>query len=120
MADEQVSRDDYALMSELTGKLSKICFQAIESINVKEEDKPLSALIIKYATEIDKGSLSTLARLGPMLLQSLEALQMSPRARSTRAKGLLGDGKPVNKLDELRDKRNARKNGTKDLHSPTA
>lgn len=122
MVDRLVPDDEMSFLVSITGKMASICASALREVPLRETDKGIAALVIKYAEEIDKGNLATLAKLGPLLLQSMEALQMSPRARAQASKGSINNGQqpqPKSKLDELRVKRIERQNRTKNLHSPT-
>lgn len=53
---------------------------------------------------------SVLSDLGPKLLAALEALQLTPRARTAVMKGGNGGSAPASPLDELRARRAARAN----------
>lgn len=82
-------------------------------------DAAVAALALTYAQAIDDQS-ADLAKVGPALLASLEALQMSPRARALAARGLKTDGPARSaKLDELR-KRRERKHATAPGDATTA
>jgi len=112
---------DLAFLADVTGTLVSICGKAMSEMDIQVRDRVTANLVVKYAQEIDNGNLATLAKVGPAFLQALEALQMSPRSRMQSAikKGNVDD-KPVESkstLDELRAKRNERKNGTQNLHS---
>jgi hypothetical protein len=77
-----------------------------------DSDRAVADLALTYARQIDDEG--DLVKLGPALLASLEALQMSPRARAiVHGRGVSADGKPAapKPLDELRDRR-AGKNRT--------
>ncbi len=113
-------RDDMSFLTAVTGSLAHICAQSLQEIKVQPSDMGVATLIIKYAQEIDKGNLATIARIGPLLLAAMEALQMSPRSRAMVNKGG-GNAAPTSSgLDELRAKRNQRKNGTEDIHTATS
>lgn len=83
-------------------------------------DAAVIALVRAYATAIDKraGSADILVELGTKMLAALEALQLSPRARSLARLHSLGDKGAIgatgtsgrSRLDELRAAR-ARKHG---------
>lgn len=111
-----------SFLLSITGKMCTIVGEALKQLEIKPSDLPIAALIISYATEIDKGNMATLAKFGPMMLQSLEALQMSPRSRAQAFKGAQNATKsgPINKLDELRQKRIERANRAKNLDSATS
>ncbi|WP_088946640.1 hypothetical protein [Micromonospora zamorensis] len=71
---------------------------------VGERDRAVADLARFYASELDGGG--DAAKLGPALLTTLEALQMSPRARALAQRGKAADDKPADsELDELRARR---------------
>lgn len=111
-----------SFLLSITGNMCIIVGKALGELEINPTDLPIAALIINYATQIDKGNLATLSKLGPMMLQSLEALQMSPRSRAQAFKGAQNATKsgPINKLDELRQKRIERANRAKNLDSATS
>jgi len=86
--------------------------RALDTEQREPRDEAVAALALAYAAEIDAGEEGILDKLGPKLLASLEALQMSPRARAIAKRGAAADA-PARKsrMDELRERR-ARKNGT--------
>lgn len=84
--------------------------RALDAEPCGERDKAVAALALLYADEIDACEEGALKDVGPKLLQALEALQMSPRARAIAKKGAAADGPArQSKMDELRERR-ARKN----------
>ncbi|GAA5119103.1 terminase small subunit [Haloechinothrix salitolerans] len=86
--------------------------QAIETLDLDTADAAVAELARTYAAAIDNdGPIDT---LGPRLLQALDALGLTPkaRARSAQAKGASDDQPTRDPLDELRQRRAARVNGT--------
>jgi hypothetical protein len=121
MVDTEGTRDEISFLLSITGNMAGICARSLQEIQLADSDLPIAALIIKYATEIDEGNLATLARLGPSLLSCMESLQMSPRSRAQANKGAKNDQPiPTSKLDELRIKREERKNRASDIHTATS
>lgn len=75
-------------------------------------DVAVIELAITYARAIDNAE-ADLTKAGPLLLQALEALLMTPRSRAAvTRKGGGQDGNKRNALDELRERRSARQHGT--------
>lgn len=94
--------------------------EAIKAAPLIDRDKAVSALAMEYAKQIDDGG--DLLKFGPLLLNALEALRMSPRARVIARKGT-NDDKPAapaasSRLDELRERRE-RKSRAASVDSPT-
>jgi hypothetical protein len=108
--------EDFVQMSLLAGKLVTIVGQSLLDIKIQPTDLGAAGLALKYADQIDKGNLATLAKLGPLLLATMESLQMTPKSRAIAARGT-SSGKPVNaKFDELRQRRSERANRAKNSH----
>lgn len=95
--------------------------RALAELTIAPADKAAAELALTYARRIDGirddgGELvpGDLSKLGPPLLAVLEALGMTPRARAAQVKGAKDerqpepDRKPVNPLDELRQRREQR------------
>lgn len=123
MVDAIPVDDEMSFLASIAGGLLPAVGKSLQEIQLKESDKVVAALLVRYANEIDKGNLSTVARIGPLFLQACEALQMSPRARAQASKGSVTNAQPTapkSKLDELRSKRLERQNGTKVIHSATS
>lgn len=80
-------------------------------------DTATAQLALTYARDIDTGA-ADLAKVGPPLLAALEALRLSPRAR-TGGKGVTGDTPAAGQLDELRSRR-ARKSRTSTVDTATS
>lgn len=114
--------ENYAQMSLLAGKLVTVVSHSLSEVKLEESDLATAALAIKYAGQIDSGNLATLAKLGPLLLQVMESLQMSPKSRAINTKGDgTTNGTPANpKLDELRSKRLSKSSGTPDIHTASS
>ncbi len=118
---DTAAKDEMSFLLSVTGKLAHICGQSLQQINLQESDKGVAGLILQYAKVIDEGRLAELAKFGPLLLQAMESLQMTPKARAQASKGNITNDKPVKSpLDELRNRRNARQNGTSNLDSATS
>jgi hypothetical protein len=84
---------------------------ALAETEHEARDGATVALVRLYAATIDDAAdgdmTETLRELGPKLLAALEALGMSPRARSAATRGAPGGTGP-NPLDELRQRRAGR------------
>ena len=119
MVDMPAPDAEMSFLVSITGKISTIVVASLREINLKDCDKGVANLCIRYAEEIDKGNLATLAKFGPLLLQTMESLQMSPKSRVIATKGVSNVQPPAipSKLDELRGKRIERKNRTSNLDS---
>lgn len=92
------------------GKLLSAVNDALESMELQDEDQATAELARAYARNID--ARQPIEKVGPALLACLDALLMTPRARAAVMKGAPGAGaaKPSNPIDELRERRRARKN----------
>jgi hypothetical protein len=117
MVDTEVGQDEMSFLVSITGNLGAICAKALQEINLQDSDYPAAALVVKYAQEIDKGNLATLAKVGPLLLNVMESLQMTPRARAVAAKGQGNAKSSSAKIDELRQRRAERQSRTKNIHT---
>lgn len=96
----------------MTGQIPKTLTESVRralgELETAPQDVGTVRLALRYAEEIDFDP-SLLAKLGPSLLQVLEALCMSPRSRAAlTGKGGRSDGPGRSKLDELRARREAR------------
>lgn len=120
MVDTPEPLDDMSFLVSITGKMTHIVGASLREINLCESDKGVAALCIRYAVEIDNGTLATLAKLGPLLLQAMESLQMSPKARAQASKGAINVQPPASKLDELRAKRSERTNRAKNMDASSS
>lgn len=119
MIDTPALDDDMSVLAGIVD-MKGVIYRSILEIKVKDTDKGVAALILNYAVEIDKDK-DKLRTLGPLLLQAMEALQMSPRARATAVKGgVQVESKPASKTDELRKRREARKHNSEDIHTATS
>lgn len=61
----------------------------LDALNLGEQDKAAAKLAIQYARHIDDAATSAeqeaaIRRLGPLLLDALEALGATPRSRKTK------------------------------------
>jgi hypothetical protein len=77
--------------------------QALAELDAQPVDAGAVELALTYARAIDSGD--ELAKLGPALLAVLDALGMTPKARSAVAKGGAGATEHRSPLDELRARR---------------
>ncbi len=94
--------------------MSQAVDKALGATEHEAGDGAAGALVRLYAATIDDAAsqgtpqaVETLRELGPKLLAALEALGMSPRARSAAMKGAPG-GPASSPLDELRQRRAGR------------
>lgn len=97
---------------------------ALESVPRDERYSGTIELALTYARAVDSGS-ATIEKVGPMLLSTLDALLLTPRAVAAVEKGMKNGAAsaPVSPLDELkrrRDERSARAHGTEALDSATS
>jgi len=84
---------------------------AFQGMEIDDKDLPAAELAMTYGRAIDADP-ETVARLGPLLLATLEALLMTPRSRAALVKGANDDQrKQQSPLDELRSRRAARGKG---------
>ncbi len=91
--------------------------EALSGLTIRPTDKAAVALATEYAARIDADG--DLSRLGPALLACLESLGMTPKGRAAIAgKGAQDSGPTSSPLDEVRKRREARKNGTPAVDSP--
>lgn len=92
----------------MPGALEKSVRTALSAV-ADDRDAGAVQLAVTYAQRIDLGE--PMEKLGPALLQCLESLLMTPRARATVLKGAGDDAKPTSPLDELRRRREQRTAG---------
>jgi hypothetical protein len=84
--------------------------EALKALDSKPEDQAAIQLARVYAAHLDGGN-ADLVKEGPLLLSVLDALGMTPRARAAvMGKGGGNGAAGAGKLDELRDRRRARRN----------
>lgn len=81
---------------------------SLQALETDDRDGAARDLATLYAAEIDADP-DQLEALGPKLLTALEALGMTPRARSAATKGAAGAA--VNPLDQLQQRRAGRTAG---------
>jgi len=86
--------------------LTQVVADALAAAPVEPRDAATAELARTYARAIDEGA--DLAKVGPALLAVLEALGMSPRARSAVKKAVTDDKSGANPLDQLAERRRAR------------
>ena len=98
-------------------KLSGVVRRAISDLDPSEVDKGTAELALTYARKIDDGE--DLTKLGPQLLNVLEAMLMSPRSRAAIQKGMQSERATKSPLDELKAKRRARRDRAASV-DPTA
>ncbi|EHR62639.1 terminase small subunit [Saccharomonospora cyanea] len=92
------------------------------ALDLDEEDQAACALAWRLAEAIDtEGSARALADLAGKLLQVLESLGATPAARKALVKGVdQGAGaRQRSALDELRERRDRRKNGAATVDATT-
>lgn len=80
---------------------------ALKDLQIQDRDAATVELAKTYAREIDSGN-ADLSKLGPSLLNCLEALGMSPRSRNALKNGGTANGPAANPVDELRERRRKR------------
>ena len=94
------------------GELAKTVRAAARAVKTEPRDKAVLELAVQYAERLDRehkcadcgrGLDADLAKIGPALLQALEALQLSPRAR--KAVKTHGAAPVTNPLDQLAERR---------------
>lgn len=91
---------------------------AVDELGPEDRDRAAAELAFTYARQIDVGD--DPAKLGPLLLATLESLLMTPRARAAAVRGGVPDGGDKRSpLDELRERR-ARKSNPPDLDTATS
>lgn len=73
-------------------------------------DLPLAELALVYAGQIDEYPETNTEILGPKLLQALDALGLTPKARRIVGKGPSSSEQPADELGALRIRTAARKN----------
>jgi len=104
------------------GPVESAVRRAIYARDLEERYEGTAQLAIKYASSIDEDE--DLNRLGPLLLQCLESLILTPRSIAQAMKGNSSvDPTPSNPLDELRERRERRErerqDGTEAVDSST-
>lgn len=106
--------------SASTGVLASL-EQALADVlpSLQPRDLALVELARTLALHIDCGD--DLSKLSPQLAAVLDALLMSPKSRASAAgKGAPKDGPRANSLDDLRERRRARINGTAAVDTTTS
>jgi hypothetical protein len=98
-------------------KLASAVRQALKLGEGEPQYKGAAELAITYARAIDDGA--DLDEYGPLLLEVLESMLLTPRARAAALKGGQGDRAP-SPLDELRTRRDQRLAGPAPVDSPTS
>lgn len=92
----------------MQGALEKAVRTALSAVT-DQRDAGAVELAATFAQRIDYGE--PMEKLGPGLLQTLESLLMTPRARAALVKGAGDNAKPTSPLDELRRRREERAAG---------
>lgn len=86
-------------------------YAALRQADTSGEDEAAIALAKRYASVLDDDP-SQAKSIGPMLLDCLRELGMTPRARKSVVRGGSGDGgESRTKLDELRQRRERASSG---------
>lgn len=98
--------------------LSDAVTAALGDLEIVPKDGGTVRLALVYAEAIDADP-AQLSKLGPGLLSVLEALAMTPKARASILGKGVKDAPPRSRLDELRERRRARVDGTAAV-DPTA
>jgi len=83
--------------------LTQVAADALAAAPIEPRDAATAELARTYARAIDRGA--DLTKVGPALLAALEALGMSPRARSAVRKAATDDKPSANPLDQLAERR---------------
>lgn len=86
--------------------VKKALDESLRKLEREEVDEAVVALAKRYAGQIDEDP-SCLQKMGPMMLECLRDLRMTPKSRSSVMKGDSGDGSK-SALDELRARREQR------------
>lgn len=109
MGDEQAEQHD-------PGPMETATLRALAEARLGPVDLAAAGLALTVARDVDLGA--DLAKIGPVLLRVLDALQMTPKARAQAQRGG-APGEPAasrSPLDELRERR-ARKHSAADMDS---
>lgn len=98
--------------------LSRAVRDALNAQAGLDTDKAVRALALAYAEALDDGTMD-LDKGGPRLLQALDALLLTPKARRAAApeKDNSNEQSGPNKLEQLRAKRGARGNRGPSIHT---
>jgi hypothetical protein len=96
-------------------KLASAVRRALKIGDSEAQYKAAGELAITYAKAIDDGA--DLDEYGPLLLEVLESMLLTPRARAAALKGGQRDRAP-SPLDELRTRRDQRLAGPAPVDSP--
>lgn len=109
----QVFRHTWCVAGQMENQLDAALIGVEEHLT--DQDKATVELARTYARAIDDGG-ADLTRVGPALLNCLESLHMSPRARGALTKGVARDHDDrASALDQLRQRR-ARRNAPPAVH----
>lgn len=85
--------------------------ESLRGVDSDQLDQAALALAKRYAGHIDDNP-TDLGKFGPLLLDCLRDLRMTPKARASVVKGTKDDGSGQrSKWDELEQRRTARLNG---------
>ena len=85
--------------------------ESLRGVELDQVDQAALALAKRYALRIDENS-GELGKLGPLLLDSLRDLRMTPKSRAAVMKGSGDDSGQRSKWDELEQRRVARLDGS--------
>lgn len=86
--------------------LTQVVAEALAAAAVDPRDAAAAELARTYAADIDAGG--DLVKLGPLLLATLEALLLSPRARNAAKKAVTNGQPAASRLDQLAARRAGR------------
>ncbi|NIJ10618.1 hypothetical protein FHU38_000962 [Saccharomonospora amisosensis] len=101
-----------------TASVLAALYAALREVETTPGDAAAVALAKRYAALVDADEAAAV-KVGPLLLDCLRELRMTPKARAAVVKGADGDGgKPRSKLDELRERR--RQQRTADMDTATS
>lgn len=91
-------------------KLASSVRKALSTLGTPGIDTAAAELALAYARAVDNGG--DLEKIGPLLLNVLESMLMTPKARAAVVKGARDDTSRKSPLDELRARRDARNRDT--------
>lgn len=89
--------------------LADVVAASVQVLDLKPQDAGTAALAITYARQIDGGG--EIKTVGPLLLATLDALLMTPKARAAVLKGATHEPAQSSPLDQLAARRAARNAG---------
>jgi hypothetical protein len=97
----------------LAGPMLRAVIKSLRAADLAPKDEALAGLLRLYARRIDEDD-ARMEKLGPHVLAILDSLLLTPKARAALVKGVTDarGQEPANPIDELRAKRDARKNAS--------